>query len=304
MKFLKSKDAFSYFCPNNYCCFKHYSMRICVIGGANADIIATSFSAFVPGDSNPGTVRLTAGGVGRNIAHNLALLGDEVVFITLFGGDDFGRFTAESCRKAHIDISLCDYAAPGARSCFLSINDCDGEMVGGVADMAAADGITPKWLAPKMEQLDDVDAFEADANIPVETLAFLIDRANKPLYVDAVSGAKATKIKDALAMSVKKHFFTLKCNRIEHSILADLQVVDRRFVSLGAEGLDVIEGDTKHHFPALPCHVVNATGAGDALMAGIIHAGPEATIAEAAHIGLLCAKHNIESPDTVNQQKP
>ena len=50
-------------------------MRICVIGGANADIIATSFSAFVPNDSNPGAVRLTAGGVGRNIAHNLALLG-------------------------------------------------------------------------------------------------------------------------------------------------------------------------------------------------------------------------------------
>ena len=83
-------------------------MRICVICGANADIIATSFNAFVPGDSNPGTVRLNAGGVGRNIAHNLALLGDEVVFLTLFGGDDFGRFTAESCRKAHIDISLCD----------------------------------------------------------------------------------------------------------------------------------------------------------------------------------------------------
>lgn len=272
-----------------------------MIGGANADIIATSFSVFVPGDSNPGTVRLTAGGVGRNIAHNLALLGDEVVFLTLFGGDDFGRFTAESCRKANIDINLCDYAAPGARSCFLSINDCDGEMVGGVADMAAADGITPEWLALKMEKLGDVDAFVADANIPVKTLAYLIDHADKPLYVDAVSGAKAAKIKEALAMSVKKHFFTLKCNQIENAILADLQGVDRRFVSLGADGLAVVEGDAKHHFPALPCHVVNATGAGDALMAGIIHAGPEATIAEAAHIGLLCAKNNIESPDTVNQ---
>lgn len=279
-------------------------MRICVIGGANADIIATSFSAFVPCDSNPGTVRLTAGGVGRNIAHNLALLGDEVVFLTLFGGDDFGRFTAESCRKARIDIGLCDYAAPGARSCFLSINDCNGEMVGGVADMAAADGITPEWLAPKMEMLGHVDAFVADANIPVETLAYLIDHTDKPLYVDAVSGAKAAKIKEAMVLSVKKRFFTLKCNQIENAILADLQGVDRRFVSLGADGLDVVEGDTKHHFPALPCHVVNATGAGDALMAGIIHAGPEATIAEAAHIGLLCAKHNIESPDTVNQQKP
>ncbi len=277
-------------------------MRICVIGGANADIIATSFSTFVPGDSNPGTVRLIAGGVGRNIAHNLALLGDEVVFLTLFGGDDFGRFTAESCRKAHIDISLCDYAAPGARSCFLSINNCDGEMVGGVADMAAVVGITPEWLKPKMEKLGDVDAFVADANIPVETLAYLIDDTDKPLYVDAVSGAKAAKIKEALAMSVKKHFFTLKCNQIENAILADLQGVDRRFVSLGADGLEVVEGDAKHHFPALPCHVVNATGAGDALMAGIIHAGTEATIEEAAHIGLLCAKHNIESPDTVNQQ--
>ena len=275
-----------------------------MIGGANADIIATSFSTFVPGDSNPGTVRLMAGGVGRNIAHNLALLGDEVVFITLFGGDDFGRFTAESCRKAHIDINLCDYAASGARSCFLSINDCDGEMVGGVADMAAVDGITPEWLKPKMEKLGDVDAFVADANIPVETLAYLIDRSDKPLYVDAVSGAKAIKIKEAMAMSVKKHFFTLKCNQIENTILAEIHGVDRRFVSLGAGGLDVVEGDNKYHFPALPCHVVNATGAGDALMAGIIHAGPEATIAEAAYIGLLCAKNNIESPDTVNQQQP
>ncbi len=279
-------------------------MRICVIGGANADIIATSFSRFVPADSNPGTVRLTAGGVGRNIAHNLTLLGDEVVFLTLFGGDDFGQFTAESCHKAHIDISLCDFAAPGTRSCFLSINDCNGEMVGGVADMAATDGITPEWLAPKMDKLGDVDAFVADANIPVKTLAFLIDHTDKPLYVDAVSGAKAAKIKEALALSAKKHFFTLKCNQIENIILAEIHGVDRRFVSLGAGGLDVVEGDNKYHFPALPCHVVNATGAGDALMAGIIHAGPDATIAKAAHIGLFCAKHNIESPDTVNQQQP
>ena len=135
----------------------------------------------------------------------------------------------------------------------------------------------------------------------MKTLAYLIDHTDKPFYVDAVSGAKATKIKEAMAMSVKKHFFTLKCNQIENAILADLQGVNRRFVSLGANGLDVVEGDAKHHFPALPCPVVTATGAGDALMAGLIHAGPEATIAEAAHIGLLCAKNNIESPDTVNQ---
>ena len=278
-------------------------MRICVIGGANADIIATSFGAFVPNDSNPGAVRLTAGGVGRNIAHNLALLGDEVVFLTQFGGDAFGRFTADSCREAGIAISLCDYAPKGVRSCFLSINDCNGEMVGGVADMVAAEGITAEWLATKLSMVGNVDAYVADANITVEALAYLIDHVDKPLYLDAVSGAKAPKIKEAMSRSSKKHFFSLKCNQLENEILKDLETADRKFVSLGANGLDVIEGKAKHHFTALPCRVVNATGAGDALMAGIIHAGPEATIEEAARIGLLCAKNNIESPDTVNQQK-
>ena len=279
-------------------------MRICVIGGANADIIATSFGTFVPNDSNPGAVRLTAGGVGRNIAHNLALLGDEVVFLTQFGGDAFGRFTAESCREAGMDISLCDYAPKGVRSCFLSINDCNGEMVGGVADMVAAEGITSEWLASKLPKVGDVDVYVADANITVEALAYLIDHTDKPLYLDAVSGAKAPKIKEAMSRSVKRHFFSLKCNQLESVFLEDMERVDRRFVSLGANGLDVVEGKAKHHFAALPCRMVNATGAGDALMAGIIHSGPEATVEEASRIGLLCAKNNIESPDTVNVNQP
>ena len=279
-------------------------MRICVIGGANADIIATSFGAFVPNDSNPGAVRLTAGGVGRNIAHNLALLGDEIVFLSQFGGDVFGRFTADTCRDAGMDISLCDYAPRGVRSCFLSINDCNGEMVGGVADMVAADGITSEWLATKLSKMGDVDVYVADANITVDALAYLIDHTDKPLYLDAVSGAKAPRIKEAMLCSSKKHFFSLKCNQLEYAFLKDLETVDRRFVSLGANGLNVLEGKVKHHFAALPCHVVNATGAGDALMAGIIHAGPEASVEEAARIGLLCAKNNIGSPDTVNVNQP
>ena len=279
-------------------------MRICVIGGANADIIATSFSAFVQNDSNPGAVRLTAGGVGRNIAHNLALLGDEVVFLTRFGGDAFGRFTADSCCDAEMDISLCDYAPRGVRSCFLSINDCNGEMVGGVADMFAAEGITSEWLASRLSKVGDVDVYVADANITVDALAYLIDHVDKPLYLDAVSGAKAPKIKEAMLHSSKKHFFSLKCNQLEYAFLEDLETVDRKFVSLGADGMDVVEGKTRHHFEALLCRVVNATGAGDALMAGIIHSGPEATVEEASRIGLLCARNNIESPDTVNVNQP
>ena len=276
-------------------------MKICVIGGANVDIIATCAGAFVPNDSNPGVVRLAVGGVGRNIAHNLALLGDEVVFLTVFCSDAFGTFTAESCRKANIDIAMCDFVQ-GVHSCFLSINDCDGEMVGGVADMLAADAITPEWLSRKLPLVGSVDAFVADANIPVVSLAYLIDNVDKPLYMDAVSGAKAHKIREAVACSERKRFFALKCNSIENEVLGGMDGVQRVFVSRGADGLDAFEGKMKWHFPALPCRVVNATGAGDALMSGIVHVGPDATVEEAARMGLLCAKHNVESPDTVNQK--
>ena len=170
--------------------------------------------------------------------------------------------------------------------------------------MVAAEGITSEWLASKLSKVGDIDVYVADANITVEALAYLIDHTDKPLYLDAVSGAKAPKIKEAMLRSSKKHFFSLKCNQLESAFLKDLARVDRRFVSLGANGLDVMEGKAKHHFEALPCRVVNATGAGDALMAGIIHAGPEASVEEAARIGLLCAKNNIESPDTVNVNQP
>lgn len=277
-------------------------MRICVIGGANADITATTFRTFVPEDSNPGKVGLTPGGVARNIAHNLSLLGDEVVFLTMFADDAFGRFTADSCKQAGIDISLCDKAAPGLQSCFLSINDCDGEMIGGVADMTAANGITPEWVRERLTQVDKVDAFVADANIPVETLSFLIDNVDAPLYVDAVSGAKALKIGGAIERSDKKTIHTLKCNSMEAKALSQLRGIQRRYVSMGAEGLDVIEGASKKHFDSLPCHVVNTTGAGDALMAGIVHAGSTASIEDAARIGLRCAKITVECPNTVNNQ--
>ena len=277
-------------------------MRICVIGGANADITATTFHPFKPKDSNPGTIRLIPGGVARNIAHNLALLGDEVVFLTLFGGDTFGYFTADSCRKVKIDITLSDAAPVGTRSCFLSINDSDGEMVGGVSDMAAADGITPEWLASKLPKIEHIDAYVADANIPVASLAYLIDHADAPLFVDAVSSAKAPRIKEAMRQSKKKKIHSLKCNQLENELLRDLKGVSRRYVSVGEQGVDVIEKGRLRHYPALPCQVVNTTGAGDALMAGIVHAGPDASVETAAKTGLRCAMITCESPDTVNSQ--
>ena len=277
-------------------------MKVCVIGGANVDITATSRAPFVARDSNPGTVRLSFGGVGRNIAHNLAMLGDEVCFVTRFGGDAFGQMLQVSCREIGMDISLCETCPTLPSACFASINNCDGHMVGGVADMVVTESISTDWLAVRIDAINTADAVVADTNLLPETLAWLIDHITVPFYVDAVSGPKAVRLSKALEISSRKRLYAFKCNALEAEALASVTGYTRRFVTRGAEGLEVTAEDISMLFPALPCTVRNTTGGGDALLAGIVHAGPDASIEEAARIGLLCARCAVESEAAVNEE--
>lgn len=277
-------------------------LKICVIGGANVDITASSGEAFRLGDSNPGRVEVSWGGVGRNIAHNLALLGDEVQLLTIFGGGLFGPVIAQACRDLGIGVGHSEIAPEGTHSFFVSINNADGELVGGVADMNATEGITPAWLAAREEVIQAADVVVADANSSADALAWLIDHGRKPLFLDAVSVAKAGRIQEAVTLSKKKSFFALKCNAIENVALASVQGCRRRYVSVGAEGLKVEENGRLYEFPALPCLVRNVTGGGDALLAGIVHAGPEASVEESARWGLACARCAVESPHAVSDE--
>ena len=43
-----------------------------VVGGVNMDIGGQSYAPLIAGDSNPGRVQMSLGGVGRNIAHNMS----------------------------------------------------------------------------------------------------------------------------------------------------------------------------------------------------------------------------------------
>ena len=277
-------------------------MKVCVIGGANVDITATSGAAFQFGDSNPGSVQVSWGGVGRNIAHNLALLGDEVELLTIFGGGVLGPVLEKACRDIGIGTGHCEIAPAGTNSFFVSINNADGELVGGVSDMAATEGMTPEWLRQRLPVINTADAVVADANSSAESLAFLLDHCTKPLYLDAVSVAKSGRIREAVDMARFKSFFALKCNALEQVALSGLPGVCRKYVSAGAEGLRVEENGREYLFPALPCRVRSVTGGGDALFAGIVHAGPSASVEESARMGLLCARCAVESPDAVSQE--
>lgn len=287
-------------------------MKVFVIGGANVDICATTAVPFVARDSNPGTVRTSPGGVGRNIAHNLALLGDKVELVTVFGDDGFGRMLRDHCASAGIGTKYSQTVKGARNACFVSVNDSDGELLGGVADMAVTGLMTPEWLERRMNAINGADAVVADTNLPAETLGLLVAGCIPPLYIDAVSSAKAARLKEALSVS-RLHsdpVFALKCNRLEAEALGLFAPgktlgtkVGRIYVSRGSDGVAVRENGEETRLPAIPAEgLVNTTGAGDALLAGIVHAGPEASAVDAARFGIRCASLAMRSLEAVNDE--
>ena len=99
------------------------SAYVCVVGAVNLDICGRPEKKLIFRDSNPGAVTLTPGGVGRNIAHDLRLLGVEVKFLTAFGGDSHAQLLRNDCVELGMDLS-CALDVPGGRtSTYLYITD-------------------------------------------------------------------------------------------------------------------------------------------------------------------------------------
>ncbi|MGM9605130.1 MAG: PfkB family carbohydrate kinase [Faecousia sp.] len=284
-----------------------------VVGGVNVDIGGRSFAPLVAADSNPGTVHISLGGVGRNIAHNLALLGTDVHLLTAYGDDLHGERVAASCSELGIDLSHALRVAGGTTSTYLYLADNRGEMSLAVSDMEICTRITPAYLASQLPLLQNAQVVAADANLSAEALEFLADNCTAPLFVDPVSTVKARKLRPVLG---KIH--TLKPNRLEAELLSGVTIrseedlrraadvltemgVHRMFISLGADGVYAVMGQQRLLLPNLPGQMVNTTGCGDAFMAALIWAYLEGMdLHRTALAGLAAGAIAMESEETIN----
>lgn len=276
---------------------------VTVVGGANMDIGGSVTGELRLRDSNIGHIGIKPGGVGRNIAHDLCLLGLDVRLIAAVGGDLFGAGLLESCRELGMDMSLAPVFPDERSSCYLYVNDCGGDMRVAVNDMGITERITPEHLEKCLDKINRCDAVVLDANLTEEAIGFLAENCAAPLYADPVSCAKALRLKNALPKLT-----ALKPNAMEAETLtgekepekaarALLRMgVKRVFVSLGAEGIVAAEGDTLLRLPSEKAAVVNTTGAGDAATAAIVWAGVRGLSLEAtAQAALKAAALTCES---------
>ncbi len=294
---------------------KEHVRPVVVVGGANTDISGRSHAPLVARDSNPGDVRISSGGVGRNVAENLTRLGVGVQLLTAFGNDRNGRELADGCRAAEIDIAGALFVSDVPGSVYLSIVDDAGDMALALSDMRALDRLTPAALESRRHILDVAELVVADTNLPPESLVWLAEHVSAPIVLDTVSVAKAPR-----AEAIFAHVHTLKATGLEAGTLLGVEVrnrdhaeeaarelvargIGRAIVTTGAFGAAWADGSGSGHMPAPAVDEVrNATGAGDAFAAGVAYATLQAwDVQRAVAFGLACATIALESELTVSE---
>lgn len=251
-----------------------------VIGAVNMDLSGTPVNSLRAGDSNPGRITLSPGGVGRNIAENLRLLGRKVSLITIMGDDTYAGVIREHCLNAGIDLQYSFTDPLGRTSTYLCVNEQNGDLHAAVSDMTICEELTPAKLEPLLPVLNHGSMVIADANLPEETLAWIAKNVTAPVAADPVSVSKASRLLPLLS-----RLTLLKPNVPEAELLTGITIqgdmnlsraadalhrlgVKRVYISLGSRGVwadDVRDGGMM--IPCAPGSIVNTTGCGDAFVA-------------------------------------
>ena len=269
-----------------------------MVGGANVDVKARTANALVPATSNPGTVLRTPGGVGRNVAENLARLGSRVALVSTVGSDPDGDWLLQETAAAGVDVT--PVLRGGRTGRYVAVLDADGELVAGVSDMAATDALGPEVLDHDL--LRSADLVVVDGNLPAATVDAVLTLGVR-VVIDPVSVAKARRILPLL--SGTRPVYAITPNEDELAALGSVEGLHARGVEVvwvrrGAAGslLSTAGGVVELEAPAAT--PVDVTGAGDALLAAFCHRLMEgATLADAAAYGHEAAALTVASPLTV-----
>jgi len=287
-----------------------------VIGGANIDIHGKSLKGLRRNDSNPGEVHISAGGVARNIAENLARLGVDCRLISAIGTDHHGQMLKRLSRDAGIDMQYVHEIASAPTSTYLSVLDDTGDMQVAIADMSIIDNLGADRLQSQQAMLNQSSLIIVDTNLPDDALAWLTNTLTEvSLFADTVSTTKAPRLKPYLSS-----IHTLKAGAIEAEALTGMQSrtqaqlrklaaslhtegVQRVFITRGDHGVfySTAEADGIEKPRHRRHDVHNAGGAGDAFLAGLAYAWLESwPLDKTLRFALAAADITLSHPATSN----
>ena len=257
---------------------------IVCVGAAIVDLNFRCIAEPILHTSNPATLERSPGGVVRNIAHHLALLGLPVELVTVLGKDVDGEWLSKQCIEANISLSH-SLRTDMATGTFVAITTPLGELEIGAVATHTEQFLTIEFLNSKLQLLQNASIVIADCNLSTDTLLWLVhtcEQFNIPLIVETVSVSKALKLKKALPaklLLVKPNLdeFSVICNNNDSTLEEKItqlhnQGIENIWLSKGAEGSVFSDGISLTKIAAPKVQILDVSGAGDAAVAGWVFA--------------------------------
>ncbi|QWB96339.1 hypothetical protein KHQ89_02585 [Mycoplasmatota bacterium] len=252
--------------------------KVVVVGGAVIDVFAFPKDKFIMNDSNPGYIKKSLGGVGRNIAENLARLQVDTTLITILGKGEGKKMIMQNAQEVMLKLSS---VAGNKTPTYLSILNDKNDTVAAIADMDEIELITKEHIKKRDIIFQSADYLVLDTNFNQDTLAYIFKTYKKEIYVDVISCQKGEKIKPFY-----KFIQGIKLNLLEAKHLSQLdsddpetlaryfitQGVKEVFVTMGKEGSIFVSKGEVIRTPSHLVEIKNTAGAGDAYFAGVLYA--------------------------------
>ena len=293
-------------------------MGIVVIGDVFIDIKGFSTSTYIPYGRNLGTIEQIHGGVGRNVAEDIANVELEPIFIGAVDDDSIGEDVIQKLNRHKVDTRYMKKVKNGMGT-WLAVFDHKGDVVASVSkrpDHKPMSEILDEHGDEIFKNADSIAIeIDMDQDVTKKTFAYA-EKYNKKVYALVSNMSIAIERRDFIR---KTGCFV--CNQQEAGILfvcdfsgltpeelceeLSRRVVSARIpsmvVTMGSRGAVYADmnGD-KGVYPARKVKVRDTTGAGDAFCAGVaIGLTYGKTMREAVEIGTRLASSVITVSENV-----
>jgi pseudouridine kinase len=291
---------------------------ILVIGAAGLDIVGRLLQPAETGSSTPASIRPSYGGTARNFAENLARLGMPVTLFSVIGTDTIGRQMLRYTGGAGVNIEHVLRTKRATTGAYIAVIDDHSRLQFALDDMEALFLLTPEFLEGKRELFEQAAAVFLDANLLPESIDTVIEFAMEcslPVIADPTSSQLANRLLshlDKIAMITPniREASILSGIDIQEKAETDLTIkaaqqlvtkgVELVIITLAEFGVVYATSETNGHIPAIRTRIVDPTGAGDALSAGVIFAlANNIPVDEAIRLGISAASLTLRHTGAV-----
>lgn len=223
-----------------------------------------------------------AGGVARNIAHQLSLLEIPVQLISVFGNDADGNWLKTVCTDAGINVQASITAdIPTAK--YTAIINNDGSLFTALLTNAALHLITPQYLQQQAPLLATAAFILADANISVAAVNWLVQFSREhdikmiiePASVPPAQQVAAANLDGLYLITPNEDELPALCS--EAATTTELQInellnrgIQYVWLHRGVHGSALYKKTETLQLNAPNAEVVDCTGAGDGSVSGFI----------------------------------